>query len=977
MSEQAGETEIKRSPEDLLAELEGDDASERADDSGAGINLFDYLVKSTTSTTTKMESRTSNDLSFSSVHSSASTASRRRRQLRVKRYTEEGEEDTNNIPHSAVPYGNHEGAASLSSFSSLNASGRSFRSQEGEGGSKMNRSGRIKRYQARDLQPSTISSHSEEDDDEAPETLQSSSTPSALSPENNVESESLPNIENGPLSFAQIRAQIAQSMSKPTNDDEDFSGSESSDSFGSLPDELPPLSIRSKFDPTLKTQHSRNMGERVSVRMGSSGTENEPEEEDVITSSQRARESIYKRQAAALAVAATIRRTELNETKTSEVDGEESDTKLPARKKSVQLPNENGGYNSPPKDDAAIRSIRRKQLEERKRKLEALARAASMQRESKYIATPSIDDPSLLKKKSTRTVNIDVYTGEVIGEMPKIGTLLGEGRGRDDDDADSSSSYSSTEYDIPAAKGRGHMRLFIVLLLLIGTGFGVYFGIYFNSDKDDRKSSNERNIPLVVETPVPSPAPLTDVSSNPVSTLPPSSPRRPSSQPSFLTSRTPSEKPSVDPLGEQRIPTGSVPLTLSPTTTHPSSTSAGEGTSAPSLSLTMKFTPIPENVNQELFELLVQEWPTLPGVIEVESSPQLRALQWLSSDEGLSSYSIERKKQRFALGTFFYSTDGDNWTRSDQWLSSANECLWFTSTGPGLQCNAAGMYTSLEINFNNLNGSIPAELGLLSGSLKAINLIRMGDGPLITGAIPSELGLLSELESVDFRGNQLEGRIPSEIGNLSELSRLRMQGNELSGQLPSEIGLLTKLRSIDLENNLIDGTLPPEIGNVALLESLLLSNNQISGSIPTQLGSLTSVTTFSADYNAFTSIPSEIGNLAVLSSLRIAGNKLGGNIPSEIGSLTSLLRLVLSRNLLSGTIPSTLGNLALLRDNLDLSSNQLSGPIPLEFGRLLLLRQLLLHSNQLTGEIPSSFRALGRLSKSTCLNHHDAKILKL
>lgn len=957
----------KKSPEDLLAELE-ESTSEQADDSGIGINLFDYLVKSTT----KVENRSNADLSFSSVHSSTSTASkRRRRQLRVKRYTEEGEEvnDATDIPESALNH-SYEGAASVSSFSSLNASGRSFRSHEGGTGS---RSGRLKRYQA---QPSPISSRGEDDEELETErsfpSAKNDTIATISSDDEHMDSPALSpelgNSESSPLeqnvasdedeepapTFAQIRAQIAQAMAKPPNLKIDDDVSEADSNVYSVADSQLSSGASSSFDKDQTTllsnpgmagtrrglepvlsetelQHSRNIGERGSVRVESKREEHEPEEEDVLASSQRARESIRKRQAAALAAAAASRYTE----RSDRIATKGENTSM-IRTTSVRVSDENGAYSNAPKEaDETVRAQRRHELEQRKRKLEALAQAASSQRMNKHSSANLSADSSMSRSKSTkqRVVNIDVYTGEVIGEMPKISTLLGTYQTREDDDAASSSSYSSTEYDIPAAKGQGDARMCIVLLVLIGTGLGIYFGLYFNKNEEGG-SSGGRSIPSVVETPVPSVAPFSEVSLDMVSTLQPSSLWSPNFQPSLRPSRPSTASPSVGPLG------------------GPSPSSTGQ--SLPRLA----------DVDQELFELLGEEWPILKGFTGRESSPQVRALQWLSSDDSLASFSTERKKQRFALATFFYSTDGENWTNNDQWLSSTDECLWFTSGRAGLQCNTDGLFTNLEINFNGLNGTIPAELGLLSNSLNTIDLVPIGEGGAsIIGTIPSEIGLLSRLELLSLRGNRMQGPIPTEIGNLFELTALNLNGNMFAGQLPSEIGLLTKLNLIDLGGNLIVGTLPSEIGNLVLVESLLLSNNQISGSIPRQLSGLRSVTNISADSNAFTSIPTEIGNLAALSSLSIADNKLGGTIPSEIGKLSSLLRLNLSRNLLSGTIPTVLGNLALLRDNLDLSDNKLSGPIPLEFGRLLLLRQLLLYSNQLTGEIPTSFRSLGSLNK--------------
>ena len=78
-----------------------------------------------------------------------------------------------------------------------------------------------------------------------------------------------------------------------------------------------------------------------------------------------------------------------------------------------------------------------------------------------------------------------------------------------------------------------------------------------------------------------------------------------------------------------------------------------------------------------------------------------------------------------------------------------------------------GHVTSLFLSFNQLSGSIPAELGNLSN---------------LTGLILSS--------------NQLSGGIPVELGNLSALTRLGLVVNQLSGSIPVDEGKLVVLTRI-------------------------------------------------------------------------------------------------------------------------------------------------------------------------------------
>ena len=78
-----------------------------------------------------------------------------------------------------------------------------------------------------------------------------------------------------------------------------------------------------------------------------------------------------------------------------------------------------------------------------------------------------------------------------------------------------------------------------------------------------------------------------------------------------------------------------------------------------------------------LMELIVSSSPDHGKALgEDLLSPQYRAFAWLQNNEGLSNFTNERKLQRYALATLYYSTSGFNWTRKDGWLSNENECNW-------------------------------------------------------------------------------------------------------------------------------------------------------------------------------------------------------------------------------------------------------------------------------------------------------------
>ncbi len=369
--------------------------------------------------------------------------------------------------------------------------------------------------------------------------------------------------------------------------------------------------------------------------------------------------------------------------------------------------------------------------------------------------------------------------------------------------------------------------------------------------------------------------------------------------------------------------------------------------------------------------------------------------------------------KRELLIALYNNTGGDNWTNKSGWKTPPLEPDGFAAIGTentwyGVTCDSGNNYvTQININNNNLTGTIPSEIGnhtsllriflysnKLSGAIppEIGNLTNLTYLDLhsnqISGSIPPEIGNLTNIQSLSLNINQLSGLISSEIGNLTKLTTLRLYSNQLSGSIPPEIGNLTNLTDLDLHSNQISGGIPSEIGNLTSLQSLYLYSNQLSGLIPPEIWNLTNLTTLFLDINQLSgsippeirnltelrslnvtnnrlsgSIPHEIGDLTKLTTLRLYSNQLSGSMPPEIGNLTNLTSLVLSNNQLSGSIPPEIGNLTKLT-SLSLDSNQLSGLIPPEIGNLTNLTFFSLYQNQLSGPIPST---IGNLTKLTSL----------
>ena len=296
-----------------------------------------------------------------------------------------------------------------------------------------------------------------------------------------------------------------------------------------------------------------------------------------------------------------------------------------------------------------------------------------------------------------------------------------------------------------------------------------------------------------------------------------------------------------------------------------------------------------------------------------------------------------------ALNALYEAADGDNWVSNQNWLSNRPIGTWY-----GVITDENDRVIELDLSDNELNGTIPSELGHLT----YLEVLYLSENQL-SGSIPSEISVLSNLIELSLWTNELTGPIPPELGRLANLEILHLGKNELSGTIPTELGNLTNLEELGLYSNKLTGVIPAELGDLTNLEWLGLTENRLSGPIPPKLDKLTNLKELYLGQNELSgTIPPELGNLTNLEELFLHSNKLSGAIPSELGNLTKLTALSLWGNGLSGTMPSELGNLTKLT-GLGLADNKLSGDIPPELGNLASLEQLYLSGNRLGGCVPA------------------------
>ncbi len=220
------------------------------------------------------------------------------------------------------------------------------------------------------------------------------------------------------------------------------------------------------------------------------------------------------------------------------------------------------------------------------------------------------------------------------------------------------------------------------------------------------------------------------------------------------------------------------------------------------------------------------------------------------------------QQDSLALVALYNSTDGHNWKNSNNWLTGPVDS-WYGITVE------KGRVIKVDLDYNNLNGTIPPEIG----NLTSVKRVYLHDNYLF-GTIPSEIGDLAEVDYLYLSQNQLEGEIPSEFGNLKNLNDLYLRQNNLTGAIPSEFANLFAMSGgLYLDNNQLTGTIPAEFGNFKELLFLFLNDNQFEGAIPAELVNMDALRYLTIQNNCFSDLP-DLSGMASLERLRVQGNRL-------------------------------------------------------------------------------------------------------
>lgn len=387
-------------------------------------------------------------------------------------------------------------------------------------------------------------------------------------------------------------------------------------------------------------------------------------------------------------------------------------------------------------------------------------------------------------------------------------------------------------------------------------------------------------------------------------------------------------------------------------------------------------------------ELYLRQLQSISGqnLILSPATPQGKAYAFLVNYDPFfqGTCSVTGLRERFVLMTLYFSTNGENWMEQVGWCGGTQHCGW-----SGITCNNSGSITAIDIESNNLVGTIPQELYALY-QLQLINLFANS----LSGTIPN-WSWLSNLREIDLQqnlltgnavprtlpdgltsykvsSNQLDGTIPPTIQDWTQLRTLWAGNNQISGTIPTNFGKLNKLTSLYLFQNRLQGTLPTQLGNI-LLEEIWLSNNFFEQQLPESLFFLGSLKIFRLENNVFSgSLPTWIGLLTNLQDLRIDHNNLAGTVPPQLNQLTDLEELHIGTNFWSGNLPNIFDNMKQL-ETFDMSGTSIAGDIPSNLFNIPTLQMVNLSSSSMSGNLPTT---LGNASSLKTLHLYDMPNLR-
>ena len=350
-------------------------------------------------------------------------------------------------------------------------------------------------------------------------------------------------------------------------------------------------------------------------------------------------------------------------------------------------------------------------------------------------------------------------------------------------------------------------------------------------------------------------------------------------------------------------------------------------------------------------------------------------------------WNLTRTQEREGLAQIYKETGGPGWVRSGGWLEEGTDQCNFE----GVDCNEFGLVTSLNLERNNLKGSLPR----LDDKFRFLQQLNFGFNSALQGTF-DDLGShnLANITHINLSRTKLSGglsQLPKTLQHLdcsdgflgpealnitqggnSTLEVLDLAGNDFRAV---NVSLLSSLKTFDVSrNNKLEYPIASlGIGNLPNLERLVLSKSPLTGDL--RVGHMQNLKHLdindlglsgSLDDTGIANVPNlthidlsgssfqgefNFCNYTFLNYLDLSANSLGSNLT---GMGCALLRdfeyLDLRGNNYTGKL-NTIGNLLQLR-YMDISRNRFYGPLPTD-GKLGFITYMDISFNSFSGTLPN------------------------
>jgi hypothetical protein len=131
-----------------------------------------------------------------------------------------------------------------------------------------------------------------------------------------------------------------------------------------------------------------------------------------------------------------------------------------------------------------------------------------------------------------------------------------------------------------------------------------------------------------------------------------------------------------------------------------------------------------------------------------DGTSENKALIWISKEDPLQmpvTSGYEELIDRFIVATFYFATNGKEWTRKNMhFLSKSSVCEWNDGTH-GIFCDENGKVVKIILGNCGLSGTIPSDIGLLD-DMWEFSVPNNSIG----GTIPPSISLAKNLKQLDF-----------------------------------------------------------------------------------------------------------------------------------------------------------------------------------------------------------------------------------